>query len=66
MLGQFREAGVSASRPARRDIFLASDILIVHASGVIWPVECETVADEPLAQVSAVHTASCDGASVLV
>jgi len=39
---------------------------VVHASGIIRPVECETVADEPLAKVSAVHSASCDGAPVLI
>src|SRR6516162_6489242 len=39
---------------------------IVHASRVIWPVERETVAHEPLAKVSAVNSASCDRAPVLI
>ena len=39
---------------------------IVHASRVIWPVERETVADKPLAKVSAINRASCHGAPVLI
>ena len=40
--------------------------LIVHASRIIWPVERETVADKPLAKVSAINRASCHGAPVLI
>jgi hypothetical protein len=40
--------------------------LIVHAVGVIWPVERETVADKPLTKVSAVHGASRESAPVLI
>jgi hypothetical protein len=39
---------------------------VVHAVGVIWPVEREAVADKPLAKVSAVHGASRDSAPVLI
>ena len=39
---------------------------IVHASRVIWPVERDTVANKPLAKVSAVNSASCDSAPVLI
>ena len=38
----------------------------VHAFRVIRPIERETVADEPLAKVSAVHGASRDRAPVLI
>ena len=40
--------------------------LIVHAPGVIRPVEREAVADKPLAKVSAIHGASRDSAPVLI
>jgi hypothetical protein len=39
---------------------------VVHAVGVIGPIERETVADKPLAEVSTAHGASRDCAPALI
>ena len=56
----------SCPTTCRASMLGLSLVLIVHAVGIIRPVECETVADEPLAEISVADSASCDGASALI
>jgi hypothetical protein len=58
--------GVAARPHAAPGMLSLSLDFIVHAVGIIRPVECEPIAYQPLAKVSTGHTASCDGAPILI
>src|SRR4029077_11860947 len=50
-----------AARPHAAPGMLSLSLdLVVHAMGIIRPIERQTISYQPLAEVSAVHSAGCD------